>query len=165
MTGRTALACVFFSATFISVAASAETLRGRVVSVHDGDTLTLLDDGNHQHKIRLAGIDAPELRQPFGRASRAQLAATVVNQIVIVNWHKKDKYGRLVGKVLRDSTDVCLIQITAGLAWHYIKYASEQIASDRNAYEAAEAKARASRIGLWVDAEPIPPWRWRQSAQ
>lgn len=54
--------------------ALAETFQGRVVGVHDGDTLTLLARGNVEHKIRLQGIDAPEPGQPYGKASRANLA-------------------------------------------------------------------------------------------
>jgi len=80
--------------------AYAELLQGHVVGISDGDTITLLDDSNIQHKIRLSGIDAPEKKQPFGQASKQSLSDLVYNKAVKVDWTKKDRYGRIVGKVL-----------------------------------------------------------------
>jgi len=60
----------------LAVAAEPATLTGKVVSVHDGDTLTAVDASNTQHKVRLAGIDAPETKQPFGTKARDRLAET-----------------------------------------------------------------------------------------
>lgn len=77
----------------------AEVLVGRVVSVADGDTLTVLDASRRQHKIRLAGIDAPEKKQPFGNVSRQSLGQLTHGKQVLVEWHKRDRYGRLIGKV------------------------------------------------------------------
>ena len=61
--------------TVTGLPVSAETLTGRVVGVHDGDTLTLLVVGNQQVKVRLAGIDAPELAQPYGQQAKQLLNA------------------------------------------------------------------------------------------
>ena len=142
----------------ISLAAE---LAGLVVGVSDGDTITVLVDKT-PHKIRLAGIDAPESRQAFGQASKQHLSALVYKKPVTVLWENKDRFGRTIGKVMVDGTDACLEQIKAGLAWHYKRYASEQSAQDRADYAAAEDKAKRERSGLWADANPTAPWDWRR---
>ena len=143
--------------------AHAADLQGSVVGVHDGDTVTVLDATRRQHKIRLAGIDAPELSQAFGRVSRQHLADQVAGRTVVIEWSKQDKYKRLVGKVLLNGRDINITQIEAGLAWHYKKYASEQSPEDRQRYARAEEQARASRLGLWQDGHPVPPWDYRKT--
>lgn len=151
-----AVAILLFSALV-----AAEELIGTVVSVADGDTITVLDARRQQHRIRLAGIDAPEKGQPYGQVSKQHLAELIFQQNVTVDWHKRDKYRRIVGKVLLGNKDVCLEQLGAGLAWHYKKYESEQSPEDRQVYAEAEASARAGRVGLWRDKGAIPPWEWR----
>ena len=74
----------------------AATIEGRVVGVADGDTITILDSTKTQHRVRLAGIDGPEKKQAFGTRSRENLSKWVYRRDVIVEWHKKDRYGRLV---------------------------------------------------------------------
>ena len=140
----------------------ADTLNGKVVKITDGDTLVVLDAGNTQHKIRLSGIDAPESNQPFGKRSKEALSALVAGQRVEVDWHKHDRYGRIVGKVIAQGKDVNLAQIRTGMAWWYRKYANEQSRVDQGIYAATEAKARVSGVGLWADKDPIPPWDWRK---
>jgi endonuclease YncB( thermonuclease family) len=140
----------------------ADTLLGRVVSVADGDTITILDDTHTQHKMRLTGIDAPEQRQGFGNASKERLAEQVAGQSVAVEWAKVDRYGRKVGKVLLAGLDCNLEQVKRGMAWHYKQYEREQSPADRQSYAAAEAEARAAKLGLWRDAEPMPPWEFRR---
>lgn len=146
----------------LALTVRAETLEGRVIAIQDGDTLTVLDAQHVEHRIRLMGIDAPEKRQPWGDQSKAHLGRLTFGQTVTVDWRKRDRYQRIVGKVLTsDGADACLAQVTAGLAWHYTKYQREQTPEDREAYAAAEATARASGAGLWQDTHPIPPWEWR----
>ena len=141
---------------------SADTLIGKVVKITDGDTLVVLDADNTQHKIRLSGIDAPESNQPFGKRSKEALSALVAGQRVEVDWHKLDRYGRIVGKVIAQGKDVNLAQVRTGMAWWYRKYANEQSLVDQGLYEAAEAKARVTGVGLWGDKDPIAPWDWRK---
>ena len=141
--------------------ASAYTIEGRVVGISDGDTITVLDAQHQQHKIRLAGIDAPESKQPFGRASKKHLSDLVFDRDVTLDCGKTDKYRREVCVVLVGGQDANLAQVTAGMAWWYQQYQKEQAAQQRASYEAAEASARAGKVGLWQDAEPIPPWEWR----
>ena len=83
-----------------SLPASAGQIAGKVVSVADGDTVTVLDANNQQHKIRLSGIDAPERAQPFGRQAREHLANLIAGEQVTVETSKTDRYGRSIGKVL-----------------------------------------------------------------
>lgn len=146
-----------------SQSAVANTLLGRVVGVADGDTLTVLDEKNHQHKIRLSGIDAPEKSQPFGQRAKQSLSDLAYGRSVSVEWWKRDKYGRIVGKVLKRGRDVNLEQIRRGFAWHYKHYQDEQDALDRTRYADTEIEARTARRGLWTDPESIPPWDWRKA--
>lgn len=143
--------------------AQALDLSGRVVSVHDGDTVNVLDAGKVLHKIRLAGIDAPELHQAFGRVSQRHLSAAVHGKTVVVHWTKHDRYGRIVGTILLDDRDVNLDQVSAGLAWHYKRYEREQPPAERVTYANAQTEAHAARLGLWQDADPVPPWEYRKA--
>ncbi len=158
----TGVFCLVFAIGLHSVV-HAGLLEGKVVSVHDGDTITVLDATKRQHKIRLAGIDAPELSQAFGRVSRQHLADQVAGRTVVIEWTKRDKYQRLVGKVLLNSRDINVTQIEAGLAWHYKKYATEQSPEDRQRYARAEEQARVGRLGLWQDGRSLPPWEYRKA--
>lgn len=146
----------------ISCGIHAASIQGKVVGVGDGDTVTVLDEQNKQHKIRLQGIDAPEKAQAFGQKSKQSLNQLVHSKQVVVEFDKKDKYDRIVGKVLLNGTDVCLEQIKLGMAWHYKQYASEQPKDDREIYAQAELQARAKSVGLWKDKQPTPPWEFRR---
>ena len=147
----------------VAFPAQAQELTGRVVSVHDGDTVHILDAGKVRHKIRLAGIDAPELHQAYGRVSQRYLSAAIRGKNVVVRWAKYDRYGRVVGVILLDGQDTNLDLVRAGLAWHYKRYESEQSPAERVTYANAEAEAQAARLGLWQDAKPIPPWEYRKA--
>ena len=150
---------------FLALASQAQAshFQGRVVGLADGDTLTVLDAKHVQHKVRLAGIDAPEKRQAYGQASREHLAKLVFGREVVVDAGKVDRYGRTVGRVRFNGQDVGLEQIRAGLAWHYKAYEREQPAEDRLSYAQAEEAARKAHAGLWHDAAATPPWKWRRS--
>ena len=155
---------LLFALCQLSFLAVAGELSGLVVGVSDGDTIKVLDDSQRVHTIRLMGIDAPEKAQAYGQRSKQSLSDLIYRQKVLVEWSKRDKYGRTVGKVLTpEGTDICLEQITKGMAWHYKKYAGEQSAADQVQYSDAEKMARESQVGLWQDDMPVPPWVWRTS--
>jgi endonuclease YncB( thermonuclease family) len=139
-----------------------QELPGRVVSVADGDTVTVLDSNDRQHRIRLAGIDAPESHQAFGEQSRQSLSEMIFGKDVTVSYQKIDQYGRLVGKILLDGKDINLEQVRAGMAWHYKFYEDEQTTEDRELYAKAEDDARAARRGLWQDPNPVEPYQFRK---
>ena len=153
--------CLATLLLFLAGNLNATTLQGKVVHVADGDTITVLDATNTQHKIRLQGIDAPEKAQAFGQKSKQSLHQLVHSKQVRVEFQKKDKYGRAVGKVVYNGTDVCLEQIKLGMAWHYKQYASEQSKEDQELYAQAELTARTRAFGLWKDNQPSPPWEYR----
>jgi endonuclease YncB( thermonuclease family) len=149
----------------------AQTLNGYVVGISDGDTLTLLVE-RQQHRIRIAGIDAPEHFQPYGNRSRTNLSKYAFNQDAKAECYKHDIYGRDVCKVwvrpyaCRDcglTLDVGLAQITDGLAWWDRNHVDEQSEDDRGRYEGAETMAKLRRFGLWADTKPLPPWVWRHT--
>ena len=153
-------------AALVSVASFGETLKGRVVKVADGDTITVLVT-NVQHKIRLNRIDAPEKGQAFGNVSRQHLASFVARRDVEIEWEKKDKYGRLLGTVWVDvpasstnaavRTDINLQMVKDGLAWHYKHF------DNTKSYADAETAAHAAKRGLWKDPNPIPPHEFRKA--
>lgn len=130
---------------------------GRVVAVHDGDTLTVLDSERHQHRIRLYQIDAPEKGQDYGASSKKSLSDLVYRRDVTVMFVATDRYHRDVGTVLLGGTDINLLQVERGMAWVYQRYAKDP------AYFAAERAARTARRGLWKDPKPTPPWEFRRA--
>jgi micrococcal nuclease len=127
----------------------------RVVGVHDGDTLTCLDENNQQQKVRLAEIDAPELGQDFGKVSREALASMVFGKTVEVVDEGKDRYGRWIGHVLVNGTDVNRELVATGNAWHYAAYSKDKSLAQ------LQADARGKQIGLWAQPSPVAPWQFR----
>jgi len=156
------VACFLVAATATAAAAADATISGLVVGVADGDTLTVLDAQYRQHRVRLAGIDAPEKRQAFGQRAKQNLSAMTYLRQADVQGGKFDRYGRIVGKVTVGGTDVNLRQVEVGLAWHYRRYAREQSPLDREAYAAAESAAKGALRGLWALPSPTPPWEFRR---
>ncbi|MEW6163592.1 MAG: thermonuclease family protein [Pseudomonadota bacterium] len=151
----------------------AHAFDARVVSVEDGDSLTVVDAERKRYRVRLAGADAPEWSQPFGDKAKTALAALVFGREVEVAGGKTDSYGRIVAKVMASDPhcnapacpklhDVGLMQVMAGMAWWYRQYAGEQTPREREDYAAAEFAAKTHRLGLWADGNPVPPWTWRR---
>lgn len=155
---------VLFLALSASASAEAKTIIGLVVGVTDGDTLIVLDESKSQHKVRLAGIDAPEKRQAFGLQSKLSLSELAYGKEVAVETSKLDKYGRQIGKVLVDGQDLNLAQLQRGMAWFYRKYQQELMPSDRRRYEEAEHNSKSLKIGLWAELDATPPWNYRKGA-
>ncbi len=87
---------------------------------------------------------------------------SVAGKRVAIEYQKRDRYGRIVGKVWVNGLDACLEQVKAGFAWHYKKYQHEQSREDQKLYAVAEANARDARLGLWRENNPIPPWEHRR---
>jgi endonuclease YncB( thermonuclease family) len=143
--------------------ASAAEFRGVVVGIADGDTITVLDDGRKQHKVRLAGIDAPEKRQAFGEKSKQHLSSLAFKKDAKLDCYKTDQYKRQICRVWIEGRDVALAQVRVGLAWHYKRFENEQTDAERASYAQAEDDARAARRGVWQDRSPVPPWELRRS--
>lgn len=134
---------------------SAQTLRGKVVRVSDGDTVVLLDADNTQQKIRLNGIDAPENGQPYGDKSKEYLTGLIARKEVTVEVKGKDQYKRVLGVVYLGDTNINAEMIRAGYAWNY-KYSKDKY------YIKLQEKAKAEKKGLWKDKNAIDPWEWRK---
>jgi endonuclease YncB( thermonuclease family) len=152
-------------AALLAAAPCSAQVHGRVVRVSDGDTVVVLDRDFVQHKIRLAGIDAPEKGQPFGQRARQALAECSAGKNVRVEGTKRDRYERLVGTVWVEGTDCNLRQLQLGMAWHYKKYVGEQSRSEAHAYAATERDARARLLGIWSSRSPEAPWDYRTSVR
>ena len=126
-------------------------IHGRVVGVHDGDTLTLVDHDKIQFKIRVDGIDAPELRQPFGRVAKQGLTDIAAGKDAVASCAKSDRYGRQVCQVHVGDSDVGLAQLRNGLAWMFRRYGHELPTERRRQYSEAEQEAKLTHRGLWTD--------------
>jgi endonuclease YncB( thermonuclease family) len=142
------------------VAAGPYDLVGRVVKVADGDSIRVVDSSRKEHEIRLHGIDSPERGQPYANAARKVLSGLVAGNDVAIEERDIDQYGRIVGVVYLGDININLAMVESGHAWWYEHYAR----FDRD-LEAAQARARESRLGLWRDSNPTPPWEWRRRSR
>lgn len=148
---------LFGALLFSAPAALAQSLTGKVVSIADGDTLTILADGQYQFRIRLAEIDAPESGQPFGRSSRKMLSDLAFGKQVTVRVVDVDRYGRSVGRIRAGTTDINAEMVKRGGAWAFRQYQSDQ------RFQLWEKEARAAKRGLWglQQDQIVAPWDWR----
>ena len=161
---RATIAVVGVLLTLKAISAIAgESFSAKVVAVSDGDTITVLDESNWQHKIRLQGIDAPEKRQPYGQRAKSHLSDLVFSKRVELDCGKTDRYSRKICIVRLDGLDVNLEQVRAGMAWWYVQYQNEKKVVQREAYRLAEQDARREKRGLWSDSKAIAPWDYRRS--
>lgn len=135
------------------VCPSVFAISGKVVSIHDGDTITILQD-KQQIKVRLFGIDAPELKQPYGKKSKQFLANLIAGEVVEVDENGKDRYKRTIGTIYLNGTDINAQMVANGYAWAYRKFSKK--------YAPQESQAKKQRLGLWQGKESIPPWEWRK---
>ena len=129
---------------------------GKVISITDGDTVTVLTD-NKQIKVRLAEIDTPEKNQPYGKNAKKALSDFILGKIVQIKFETIDRYGRTIGKIFLDNQNINKEMVKLGHAWVYIHYAR-----DKTLF-ALEKEARENQLGLWAlpEGERIAPWQWR----
>ena len=140
------------------VTAKQGIITGKVIKVADGDTLTVLGEGNIQYKIRLSAIDAPEKAQPFGTKAKQALSAMTMSRQVTVKVLSKDKYGRFIGLIsTEEEPDVNGAMLAQGMAWHYAYFDKTE------KYAELEQEAKNAKRGLWHDADPTPPWNYRRA--
>lgn len=153
----------------VASTASAEKFTAKVVGVSDGDTLTVLTDiqcqtgadcvgGKTQYRVRLAEIDTPEKKQPFGSKSKQVLSGKVFGKTVTVEQTDKDRYGRLIGHIYLGDEWINASMVQTGSAWVYKQYATSQALFE------LENEARKAKRGLWAlpEAQRMPPWEWRR---
>lgn len=147
-------------------AAPLQAWPGRVDHVHDGDSLHVVpEQGGPAVKIRLFGLDAPELgtdkwpEQPWAREARDHLQRLLPKgELVEVIALDEDKYGRTVAIIVTrpNGTIIQETMLQAGLAWAYLRYCSHC-----TLWQKMEQQARAAGLGLWADRAPVQPWRWK----
>lgn len=132
-----------------------QEIQGKVIRVLDGDTIEVLQD-KKSVRIRLANIDAPEKKQAFGRWSTNQLKTLLAGQSVTVSYTQTDRYGRIIGRVFTtNGTDASRFMVQSGAAWVYERYSEDE------SLPALQREAQEQKRGLWADANPVPPWEWR----
>lgn len=146
---------LFFLLLLLCVQALGAT-EGRCLRVSDGDTITIAAEGRKE-KVRLIGIDAPELRQEGGPEARQYLAKRILNRRVKVEGETRDRYGRLLGTVYLGEENINLSLVREGHAWDYKAYSAGP------AYTRAERAARAARRGLWAQQDAVAPWNYRKA--
>lgn len=137
---------------------SAEDIYGIVVSVADGDTLTLKAN-DITHKIRLAEIDTPERDQPYGLAATSVLTDLLLGHLVRVKVVKEsDRYGRVIGRIFIEQKDVSAYMVEQGHAMVYQRYLTDK------SLLALEVNAKYKKLGLWglPEEDRVEPWVWRQ---
>jgi endonuclease YncB( thermonuclease family) len=134
----------------------AETVKGKVVSVIEGDTIEVLYD-RHARRIRLNGIDCPEKGQAFGAKAKQTTSELIFGKEVTLEMHGVDKYGRTIADVsLPDGVNINIELVRNGSCWWF-----QPDAPDNVILAELQRRARKSGIGLWADPHPIPPWEWR----
>lgn len=128
-----------------------------VISIADGDSFTILAEAKQQKRIRLFGIDCPERGQPFGANAKQKLSELIFRKNVTIEIEDTDRYGRAVAVVYtEDGACVNALMLASGFAWHYKEF-------DSNIqWSMLEEKARDQKLGLWSDANALPPWEWRK---
>ena len=124
-----------------------------VVKFTDGDTIRIMMNGVNE-SIRLEGIDAPELKQPFGKKSQQALKDLIGDNRVAIQGSERDRYGRLLARVIVNGEDTSLRMVQLGMAWRYLHSKDEKLA-------AAEAIAHQGEVGLWSQPAPTAPWDFR----
>ncbi|MDK2743488.1 MAG: thermonuclease family protein [Nitrospira sp. BO4] len=133
---------------------------GKVIAIIDGDTIEVLHN-RRPERIRLTGIDCPEKKQAFGNRAKQATSNLSFGQNVTIQPTGKDRYGRTLATVmLRDGKNLNRELVKEGWCWWYRKYAP-----DYAVLQTLEAEAHLAKKGLWVDANPVPPWIWRKKGQ
>jgi endonuclease YncB( thermonuclease family) len=150
---------LFLSVFCLSASAQPQTITGKVVGVSDGDTITVLDADNQQHKIRIDGVDAQESNQDFGSHAKQSLSDLVFGKTMTVTSRKKDRYGRVLGTVILEGKDINQEQINRGMAWFNWPYETELLANGHEVYRMTETLARQKKRGLWANEVNLGVWR------
>lgn len=150
--------CVWvFILSCSTITFGANELIGKVVSVIDGNTFELITEENESYEIILYGIDCPEIGQPFSEDAKLQLEKLILKKTLVVTIQGKNRYGTRLGIFLiKNKVDPRNILLENGLAW----------TAERNAVHELEQlriKARASKIGIWAEEEPVAPWIYRRT--
>lgn len=132
----------------------------KVIKIKDGDTVGILMNGKEE-SVRLAHIDCPENKQPFGNNAKQFISKLCFGKYVQLSGKlNRDRNKRIIAElILTKGTNVNKELIKNGLAWHYKKYSTDQ------SYAKLETIARKRKVGLWQEKAPIEPWNWRKESK
>ena len=139
----------------LGISLTSSAFQAKVTAVTDGDTVKI-EYENKIIKVRLAGIDTPELKQEFGLEAKKALEERVLNKKVYIDGDKKDRYGRLIADIKIGSRWINKELIGEGYAWHYKQYSKNQELTE------SESNAKKEAKGLWISHNPVPPWSYRR---
>ncbi|CAM7184964.1 ParB [Citrobacter portucalensis] len=149
--------CISFFVFLFSCSLYAAEFQGKVIRVLDGDTIEVLQE-KKPVRVRLLNIDAPEKKQAYGSWSTNQLKDLVAGQPVTVTYTQKDRYGRVLGRVVTtNGTEANRYMVQSGAAWVYERYNTD------NSLPALQRVAQEQKHGLWAESHPVPPWEWRHN--
>jgi endonuclease YncB( thermonuclease family) len=140
--------------------AKTEYYTAKVVSVADGDTITVLTTDFERFKVRFYGVDSPERKQPYGEEARTYLDELIYGKTVELEVQNLDRYSRYVSLVYFDNQLVNNLMVAEGYAWIYKTYCKQKDICQM--FEKSEIQARKEKKGLWADKSPIAPWDWRK---
>ena len=145
----------FISLLLLSGCLVTNRLTGYVIKVQDGDTMTVSTHEDNSVKVRLDGIDAPEIGQDFSQKSKRYLSDLVADKKITIVSKGEDQYGRLLGVVYVGKLNVNEEMVRQGLAWQY-RYNEEQN------YSNLQEEAQQKRLNIWSMENPVDPWLWRK---
>ena len=148
-----------FTAAFLPRETSAASLFGKVIEVNSGDVITIFNL-NRPVRVRLLGVDAPEMDQAFGDVAKKHLSALVYDKAVLVEYSGIAADSSLTGRVLLNNADICAQMIRDGAAWFDANNVTRVSVSDREVYQQSELAARSERRGLWQAEKPTAPWEF-----
>ena len=155
---------LFLFSFFLFLPASVLAWSGQVVAVHDGDTITVQDEDGKKHKVRIYGVDTPELNQPYGKAAKAMTERVVLGKTVqIIPTQERKSYKRQVGGIVMLDALVVLqdVLVSTGLAWVDDRYCKLQVCDFWRMHQRDAKEAHPPR-GLWSEEGSVPPWQWRR---
>ena len=148
--------CAEFTFLVSSTLSADETMEAKVKRVIDGDSILVVDSNEMEFEAQLEGIDAPEMKQEFGKESLEALTKMLKDQKVKLTWKSKDTYDRLLAQVYLEDKHINIEMLRSGMAWHFKRYnKSEELAK-------IELEAKQAKKGLWAKESPVAPWDYRK---
>ncbi len=140
----------------LSIALGDETVDGKVTRIIDGDSILVTDSKSVEYEVQLEGIDAPEIKQDFGKESAEGLSKLLKDKTVRITWKSKDNFERPLAQVYDGDKHINMEMIKTGMAWHFKRYnKDEELAK-------AETSAKEAKKGLWAKESPVAPWDYRK---
>lgn len=147
--------CVLFLAALSPLSAD-DSVEGKVTRIIDGDSILVTDAKSVEYEVQLEGIDAPELKQDFGKESTEGLTKLLKGKTVRLTWKSTDNFDRLLAQVYDGEKHINMEMIKSGMAWHFKRYNKDETLSK------AETEAKEAKKGLWATESPVAPWDYRK---